>query len=361
MSTAPAIDRISRNVASRAARLGTDIRPAFAAITAKWVLDEPGRVTGKESERMRMTGTTLEVVDYVIKTLSWMGSKKNHHGQQATDIARKTLRALKEDLVGFDDLHGLCKQFQSVRKNHINRNSEVKQRAEPASIALSHRLGGRVVRLTTEKDLKRAGHALRNCLANPDFASDYAQLLRKGESAFHVLETADGESAAVLQVSLPDMDAEQVKGAGNSRPIKYRARIMEAMRLVGINVGDCRDLWSIGVCDEVLAHPDAIQSFKVGVKGTLYRFDVIPGALVMRWDDEVALLRSAGWGSYRAPIYWSTWTSDIDCVDDYVGGALARSALRQACSASKALALACRKAFADAPLEFVEDWFGFRR
>jgi hypothetical protein len=357
MSTAPVIDRISRNVGARAARLGADIRPALGVMAAKWVLEEPGRVTGGKSGRMRMTGATLEIVDYTIKTLCWMSNNKHHHGQQATDIAKKTLRAVKESRVGFSDLQNLCKQFQSVRKAHISRNSEVKPRAESKVITLAHPAGGKVVRLTTEKDLKRTGRALGNCLASPDFASDYAQTLRKGESAFYVLETADGDSAAVLQVSLPDMDAEQFKGAANARPTNYRSHIMEAMRRIGINAGDCRDLWSIGVCDEHLAHPDAVRSFSIKLQRNLYKFDVAPGALAMRWDEEAALLRSAGWGSYRIPVYWSTSTSDIDCVDDYVGAALARSTLRRACRVNKAFAIACRKAFADAPPEFVEDWF----
>lgn len=297
-------------------------------------------------DRLCVSAAARKYIWWLARQLAWMANPDRHHGQQAAERAKKTIRAIQSGKISVVQLYEQCAEFGQLRRRHIDRNSAERPRAEPRSLSL-----GRCTArwLTSEAEIDTTGHQMANCLANKGHADGYKAGLRNGDVELVVLEEEGGEPGALL--SARDGSVEQVKGPGNDRPIRFRGAIIGLlMATPGFVVGECTDLLEIGICDQLVrGRTDGVTRRFTIARRTC---EVGAGFLAVTSSDYSLLLR---WDSDSR---WYPTSCVIHPDDDAVAQSSARVWLREACRTRPELARACWTAFWDAPREFGLDWFG---
>ncbi|MBI0537732.1 hypothetical protein D9599_19405 [Roseomonas sp. KE2513] len=304
-------------------------------------------------------------MDQVARTLAWMSNPARHHGQQATQLARKTLRAAAAHRLDFPGLLEACREFRRLRQAGIVAGAVLKSRTPPLHLRLP-RTGTTATRISTEQDLERLGLEAWNCLAGLESGSSYRRRLRTEDIEFWRLGCPDANLLAVVLVDLSSDGVEEAKGREN-QPLcsAGRAALIEFMgqRTLTVNV-DASDLEENGICDEIVAATadSSLRYMDAFIGGRAYSLEIAQGAIAGRtfFANECWLLRQPDWA--RESLY--TNSSDLFCSDEMGSGTtsvrepLMRHNLRMACRSDNALAQACQEAFADAPVYFRSDWFG---
>jgi hypothetical protein len=277
-----------------------------------------------------------------------MTNADRHHGEQAANLACKTIRALRNSAITIDDLIIRCKHFCRLRAKHIARKNLERPRANAQCVALKSGLRAR--RLVSVGDIDRTGHKMQNCLANVNFGKEFKTRLRKRQIELYLLETSRGLPKALLSIS-EDGSVEQVKGPNNARPLSVRSAIIEFLVRRAAEVGECPDLFEIGICDELIHArlKAASKCFQIKQR----HCEVGASFLIVLWNEQSVLLRSETyipWGADSCVVF--------PCDESRLAQVEFRVWLRAACLDHPEFARACREAFFGAPEVFLRDWMG---
>ena len=359
--------RLARSMATRLRPLlpgDAALHAAVADMAARWVLGEPGFVAPDRLGRLRLASEAWSSLDLTTRTLRWMADPDRHHGQQATDLARKTLRAAREDRLDWETLAERCREFRVQRQAGIRRNAAARPRGKAIVLALPGS-GAVATRIVTERDLVRLGREARNCLAERVQGRHYRQSLRHGVSEFWRLDHPDHGLLCIAEVEHAGLprSLDQAEGPGGSFLSAFAAvALLEFLRLRDVRVGAAGRLARHGICDEFVTAPGEPVRLYVALGGDPWRLAVVPGAALgtCARTGETWLLRSAPKGFSDRPLACVAGPDDLDPDDEpsYAYEARLRQALRRACRDDARLARACADAFAEAPEWFREDWFG---
>jgi len=325
-------------------------KAAAKVIARQWLKEDAVSMT--DSDRITVARKARAKAKWAAKRLEWMRNPERQHGQQAKEYGQKTIRGLLNDSLNADQFFDRCKEFGRLRKGHIDRNNSKKPRAEARSLTLPHyNMSARW--LISDSQINVVGQAMANCLANKEFAKDYKSRLRLGSIELVVLENQDGGYQALISVDPLENCVEQVQGPGNLRPIDCRDAIIALLTHRNAAVGECHDLLSIGICDDLLAGRanGANVSFLVGKRNC----EVGSGFVTIVWGDNTVLIRSEGCKSWRSEV--CIVGPDSDDID-YLKQAKTRVWLREACRKNVEFAQACWAAFENAPRAFCLDWLG---
>ena len=344
-----ALSSVSRIMLSpkRKQALPRDLAECAAGLVAPDIV-KTGRATIVRG-RLCIAPEARSDIAWLARNLAWMANPDHHHGQQATERANKTIRALRSGKVSVAQLWEQTAEFGRLRKKHIDRNSAERPRAEPRSLSL----GGWTARwLTSKSEIDATGHQMANCLANKTYGDEYKAGLRNGDVELVVLEEEEsGESEALL--SARDGGVDQVKGPWNSRPIRCREAIIGLlMTAPNLLVGECSDLLEMAICDPLVRGraDGATTSFTIAKRTC----EVGAGFLAVTSSDFSLLLR---WDN-DSP--WDPVSCVIHVEDDVT--AMTQSStrvwLQEACRRRPEFAQACAKAFRHALRDFRLDWFG---
>jgi hypothetical protein len=350
--------RVEKAVRSRLS-LPNETAEQVPPLLGEFILQEGMIHSGKD--RIDLTKDAKDKIAYVNRCLSWMSDQEKHHGQQATEIAEKTQRGLRRGTLTGKDLIAMCEEFHRVRRKHILRAAGKKSRAEEWTVSLSDGLTAR--RLTTEKDLDTVGKHLKNCFANKFHVKEAKRQLRKGETGFVVIQSETGKPIVLLSFDRESNRLLEVKGVENARPIKYRDAIIETLRRLGCEVGECADALEMAICDGLLDSTDGkIKRFKIDG----WRCDIGRGFCAMTFGDCSILLGSNGYRRCGTKLIEVAPQSDVT-LEDFEAlpnrrfhdeETTIRVWLRESCRVRLSFARACYRAFQDAPDLFVWDWFG---
>jgi hypothetical protein len=207
------------------------------------------------------------------------------------------------------------------------------------------------------------GKQMKNCFANKVHGKESKRQLRKGETGFVVIQSETGKPIVLLSFNRECNRLLEVKGVENARPIKYRDVIIETLRGLGCEVGECADALEMAICDGLLDSTDGkIKRFKIDG----WRCDIGRGFCAMIFGDCSILLCSNGYRRCGTELIEAAPQSDVTLEDFEVfpnrefrhEEAAIRVWLRKSCRANPTFARACHRAFHDAPALFVWDWFG---
>ena len=337
---------------------------AVAGMAERWVLAEPGLVASDRLGRLRLAPEAWAGLALVTRTLRWMADPKRHHGQQATELGRKTLRAAREGRLDWETLAERCRAFRVQRQAGIRRNAAARLRGEAMALALP---GSDAVatRIVTERDLVRLGREARNCLAGSAQGRRYRNSLRHGVSEFWRLDHPHHGLLCVAEVDCAGLprSLDQAEGPDGAPLSAFAAAaLLEFLRRRDVRVGESGELAWHGICDEFVMAPGEPERLNVELDGNPSRLAIVPGAVLgtCARSGEVWLLRSVPKGFSDRPLACSSAADDFDAVGQpsYACEARLRQWLRRACHDDARLARACANAFVEAPDWFREDWFG---
>jgi len=337
---------------------------AVAGMAARWVVAEPGLVAPDRLGRLRLTPEAWRSLGLTTRTLRWMADPKRHHGQQAANLAHKTLRAVREGRLDWEALTERCQEFRVQRQASIRRNAAARPHGKAIVLALPGS-GATATRIVTERDLVRLGREARNCLADRVQGRLYRRSLRGGVSEFWRLDHPDGGLLCIAEVDHAGLprSLDQAEGPGGS-PLSTFAgtALLEFLRRRDVRVGAAVQLARHGICDEFVTAPGEPERFDAVLTDDPWRLALVPGAAlgICARTGKTWLLRSAPKGFSTRPLSCLAAPNDLDPDDEpsYPYEARLRQGLRRACRDDARLAQACADAFADAPEWFQEDWFG---
>jgi hypothetical protein len=308
----------------------------------------------ENSRRVTLPTSAKKTVEQVTTTLKWMCDPSKHKGQQAAEIAAKTLRGLTTGSLSGQSLLSLRTKFMSCRTKHIRHKAARAQRVPECIIPLSDGFQSR--RLVSEEEIDSTGRIMQNCLARSEYAKFYKKSVRERKVELVVIEEFHGGSAkpsirALLRIDLKENCLLEVKGVHNERPIKYRGQIIDFLRHRSIDVAELDDALGVAICDGLIKSG---QITKINFEG--WRFEISQHTVAMIANGSSILFRYVG-GSYGIMIS-AGWNTSAGDADELTAQAQARVFLRQACACNPAFARAIRSAFDDAPDLVVWDWFG---
>ena len=360
--------RLMRNLGHRFGALSATnpgLSKAVTATAVRWLMDDPSRTTSDARGHLRLARTVLTQMDQVARTLVWMSNPARHHGQQATQLARKTLRAATAHRLDFPGLLEACREFRQLRQAGIVAGAVLKARTPSLHLHLP-RTGTTATRISTERDLECLGREAGNCLAALERDGSYRRRLRTEDIEFWRLGCPDANLLAVVLVDLSSDEVEEAKGCENEPLCSAgRAALIEFMgqRTLTVNV-NASGLEENGICDEIVAATadGSLRCMDAFIGGRAYSLEIAQGVIAGRtfFANECWLLRQPDWARESL----CTNSSDLFCSDEMgsnttsVREPLMRHNLRMACRSDNALAQACQAAFADAPVHFRSDWFG---
>jgi hypothetical protein len=347
--------RISRNLGGRARmrRLSLEVSHRLVAVSTRAIMASQEMVRFSPNGSMRMTAKTLKKIDYVAQTFAWMSQAGNRFGPQATEIAKKALRALHTDRAELGGLTELCEAFRAAKYKHERVLAESKPRAPKSIILLVNKW--KAARISTEKELVSTGRIFANCLADQEHSKWHRRHLRKGHYEYWIISDCQGTPRCLLRVDPNSSTIDEVKGQKNKTAFDSYDAVVSFMIKRKLTSGHCGDLRNLGICDALVAATASSETneMKWEFEGTLWRLCLAPGILVGQSADE-AFMISSEFPDEECP-YW------ISGQEDYWRQATIRSALRRACAMEPALAGACFSAFSSAKPVLLEDWFGLSK
>lgn len=326
-----AVERRLRKISNKQA-MSESLSTALAERLTPWLL-EKGLVKINEI-RISFTPAAKLKLDRLGRKVRWMENSDRHHGQEAGGCARKALRSISHRHVTCEKIFELADKFGQLRKKAIDSNGQAKPFATPWKCDIG-KTGVFAKRLTCASDVSRIGHAMGNCLANPEYGPYYVDRARRGEVELVALHNKSGEPVALL--SIAENSVEGLKGPNNCRPWRYRSKLLILLAQTEVRCGDCTDAAEVAICDELL-HAKANGSCKT------FRLDGIVcdlglGFLAMAEGQYSVLLQDTASGlNVSAAV--GTDDGDVTEVRRYL-----QKRLRQLCRYDANLAAACNDAF----------------
>jgi hypothetical protein len=172
--------------------------------------------------------------------------------------------------------------------------------------------------------------------------------MKNGELELVVLEE-DGQGPVVLMSVDTDLNtADEAKGIGNQRPIRYREQIIEALIARKFETMG-NDLWNLAICDELLIGRSSGSTRLFNFDG--WKCECANGAVVTVKDENTVLLRCCG------------DELDLRCSGPDTGEseradeARVRRWFRQTCRRHAAFRVACLEALDSVCADVLQDWF----
>ena len=296
-----------------------------------WLL-KTNRVT-MNGRQILLTSTAEKELDYLSCALRWMENADRHHSQQVSKFAGKVMRAISRDLIACEEIFKLAGKFQKLRKKAIDSNNWNKDFAKPQRVTIA--TGAFADRLISASEISHIGHAMRNCLANPEYGPDYVARARRKEIKLFALYTS-GKPVALLSIAGDNL--EELKGPANCRPVAHRLMLVRLLEKADckIRCNECPDAARLAICNELLHAKlnGSCRTFKQG--GTVC--EVGPGFLAIAEGSYTALLQSTARSGVRVTI-------GTDHGDVVAGKGYLQKCLRQLCQHNVEFAEACFNAF----------------
>lgn len=385
-----ALARLSRTVAARIPATLNDVElvARLRTMGATWLLADPTRLKPDAAGRLRLDRSASATLTRLGRSMGWMVDERHHHGQQAGEEAKKTLRGVRSGRLDMDRLLEHASRFRVLRRSHIRRNVCDKVHAPAQAIPL-HDGAYRATRVTTERALNQLGQEAGNCLASPSFRRLYADRLRRKTTEYWRIDPIDapwmGEYHPiwVVALSVRTGSVEEVQQAGNTvvlptdRDVLLEFLASRERRSTGRTHAAVLATHAISPVLIEAVRTGTLRRFRSRLAGGTWRFEVGTGVLtaialgtdVKIGADEVSaiMLHGPGTGARMVLSVLRGWSSR-DCEDPesepegsaigYERSLALRLALRSACTRSLSLHRACFTAFAEESQSFREDWFG---
>jgi hypothetical protein len=293
-----------------------------------------------------------------------MEDPNRHHGEAATEAARKMLRAAKSGRLDFPGLVAGCFIFQRCRLAAIRTNALRKLRIAPLRVALPG-TGASATRVTSEAALTTLGREAGNCLAGLDHGDRYRRDFRAGDAEFWRIADADDVLLLVVRTDPTCDTVDEATGPRNALPTPLaRAALIEFMGVRGLA---SMELHRIAVSTSIVEATAAgtLRRRDALVAGVTYSLEIAPCTVVGLTQGGGRWMLTTRGGPYS---HWS-WTAnafptqpeDDEQEEDEEEGVIeakARSYLRAACRADQAVAHDLHAAFSNALDWFRDDWFG---
>lgn len=389
-STATMEARLARTLETRLAPVlrDTELLAHAVALSVPWLLADPERLRLDRANRLRLDPGTSVVLQRLARTLSWMAEPRYHHGQQASGLASKALRAIKAERVDMEGALSLAARFRTVRYGHVRRNARDRAYAPQETISLpdSDTVASRMVR---DDDLRKVGLLAGNCLAWADHRKRYTAGMKDGTTAMWRIDQAgeDGRQVPIwtLAISIETNALMEFEHTGDVLTVpRDRDSLLaflsgQDLDCSGLNIEAALAQFAISPALVTAAASGQVRESVERLDGKRWRFQIgAPGVLVaiplhrpvVFGNERISswMLQGPGMGARSVLSIQRPGATDEE-DDEFFYGAdrggerymldlMVRLALRQACATKPALRAACMAAFgAENPL-FIEDWFG---
>lgn len=374
-------------------RLGTalsdpELLSQAVALGVPWLLAEPERLRPDRAGRLHLEPDTAMALQRFARSLSWMAHPRYHHGQQASSVATKALRAMRANRVDMNGALALAARFRAVRHGHICRNQLDRAYATPETLTLADS-DMVATRLVSESELQKLGRSAGNCLARPDHRKRYAAAMKDGTTAMWRIDRASAEGPHgpiwVMAIAVETNALMELEHTGKVLTVpRDRNGLLAFLSCQGV---DCSFFYVEPVLSQHTLSPALVVAASKGrvresverLGGLRWRIQIgTPGVLVA-----TPLRRGAVLGGERLSSWMlqgpSTGARSVLSIqrpgcteqedDEFFYGAdrggarymldlRVRLALRQACAVRPALRATCVAAFATEDPLFIEDWFG---
>jgi hypothetical protein len=375
--------------------IDSDMRDRAATLAVPWLMVGEGRFRPDSAGRLRLSDTTRAELRTLGRTLQWMSNKRAHKGQQAAEIAAKTMRGLAAHRLTFPALLALATEYRSARHKHVRANAQTMARAPACSIDLEAE-GAVATRIVTVRDLRHVGQLMGNCLSSDAPGRVYAGELRDGVTEFWRIDVAgDMKPRWCLSVSVGnDVVCELQHGEGRQAALRDRRMLLAFLVARRVRSASwtlahhrLRGLWITNDLIRARVEHGPPTCLTETLDGTRWNVELTDGALAA-WSENTVdgvLLRHVVVTGFLLTASNLTdparagsvlnWTSPASCEDEcevetfddasrtlpvccYVHEISVKSALRAACRRDPPFRAACAQAFRAAPDWFVTDWFG---
>lgn len=358
------------------------------ALGVPWLLAKPERLRPNRADRLRLDPVAAAALERFGRSLGWMADPRHHHGQQASGLAAKTLRAIRAERVDMDGALALAARFRAVRHSHVRRNVRHRVHAPRETNVLGD-TGMVATRLVSEHDLRVLGVAAGNCLSMGGYRRLYMAGLKAGTTAVWRVDGFGGAPqetpiwTLAISVETNALDevhhADEIAFVPTSRDALLTFLSGQGIDCSGQQVEAALAQFALSPALVVAHGSGRVDDRIVGFGTGRWRFQIgTPGVLVA-----MPLHRRARIGDQRV----SSWSlhgvrtgprsvltiqragaTEGDDEDFFYGAGRSgarymldlaiRLSLRQVCATRPALRAALVAAFADESPLFVEDWFG---